>query len=298
MFSTERTYLEQEEQKVVSHIILEFMRHGRKEKVEGKDDYDIRLIPEARVDAKNKGQRLGVQAEVSVAYGSPRKRAQEAATRVMLGNELDITDDMSLEEIEEEVADYMKLGKNSSKKIVAEELLDFTDNTKDGLEAYLAGRTMVYMIRESDNLALERNDKELTSYTRAAGNIAEIVAKWVGVGKNFNKIVEKKPEKYAEFKNQLERYFGSHQGVLESFLLKVVEKIGGVEARDEVLALMPAGFKELQGFRIDIENQGKGMQVIHLSAEVGDKKINLELTQELLEEMIEERDVFNEKFKN
>lgn len=289
--------IETGENRPSSHIILEFMRHGKKEKVSGKDDYDIRLTPEARVDAKNKGQRLGAQAEVAVAYGSPRKRAQEAAVRAMLGNRGEITDDMSVEEIEAKIAKYMKLGDSGKgKKLVVDERLDFIDETEEGLKAYLEGRYLEHMVRASDDLAVEKQDTKLTTYNRAAGNIAEIVLKWVGVGKNFSKVVERNPQKYKEFKNQLERYFGSHQGVTECFLLKAVEKVQGVKERDVILSLIPAGFNELQGFRIDIENKGEDVQVIHLIAEIGDKKINLKLTPEILIDMIEDRNMFDQRF--
>ncbi len=311
-----------------SRVVLEFMRHGKKEKAPGKDDRDIRIVPEARVAATEKGKKLGAQAEVSVVYASPRNRTQESAGRVALGNQSEITADMSLEDIMVKTMEHnailmpdqlerlrellshpmeelnaeekkeLKLLSSKGKKIMVDERLDFTDETEEGLKAFMAGRYLDHAVKDSDQLAIAKHDTKLSTYTRSAGKIAEIVSKYIQVGKNFNKRVSVDPEKYKKFGNQLERYFGSHQGVVECFLLKAIEKIKGVKERDEILALMPAGFKELQGVRIGIENNGKGEQVIVLDAEVEGRKINLELTPEILMGMVSDRDVLDEQCKS
>src|SRR3989337_413961 len=90
----EHSHAPENEQRIKTKIILEFMRHGEKE----------------RMMAKEKGEKLDSQKEISLAWGSPKKRTQETALRAMLPN---IDPNASLKDIEEMIREEQKFGKNS-----------------------------------------------------------------------------------------------------------------------------------------------------------------------------------------
>ena len=63
----------------------------------------------------------------------------------------------------------------------------------------------------------------------------------------------------------MKRFFGSHQGVLESFLAKLIEKTKGIEERNKfVEVLNNQGFDFAEGFEVDIKNKELGEPTIHL----------------------------------
>ena len=63
----------------------------------------------------------------------------------------------------------------------------------------------------------------------------------------------------------MKRFFGSHQGVLESFLAKLIEKTKGIEERNKfVEVLNNQGFDYAERFEVDIKNKESGEPTIHL----------------------------------
>lgn len=285
-----------------TRVILEFMRHGKREyglDAEGNFDIkkdmnpDLRLIPEGRQQAHNRGKEFNPQAEVAIGLGGRRVRSQETAYQAMLVNE-DVGPDDTLEEIEEKIAKKLKVGK----KMIIDNRLDFVDSgpiAADGKKAYIEKRYMSWIINDSDRSAIKENDTESTTYTRMAGNIAELVLRYTKVGSNFNRIASK-TDKYEEFGNQLERYLGTHQGVVESFVAKALENKFGIEAKMEFVESVGGGFKETEGIHIEIINQGNE-QRIELTYGINGQKETIELDKELLENIIEERREFDEKIK-
>lgn len=137
---------------------------------------------------------------------------------------------------------------------------------------------------------------------RHAGNISEILERYIRIGNNFNKLVSKANEKEREeYGNRLERYLGSHQGVLETFILKILEKTQGKEKRDEYIKAIGDGFKETQGFRVEIVNVGDEQKIL-LTYETPDKSGNedfkeetIEIDKNLIGEIIEERKKFEKE---
>lgn len=98
------------EKQIETKIILEIMRHGKKEKDDMKPNEMLMLTKEGKAQAVARGKKLNPQPEVSLAWGSPRKRTQETAAHVMLANE-DIDPNTSLEEMEKAIAKEIKVGK-------------------------------------------------------------------------------------------------------------------------------------------------------------------------------------------
>lgn len=102
----------EQEKQVETMVKLVFERHGEKDpnKTEPiKSDEEIRLTPKGRKMAKDKGEELKPQKEVSLAWGGPKIRTQETALHTMLP---EISEDASLEEMEEMIKKEMKVGKN------------------------------------------------------------------------------------------------------------------------------------------------------------------------------------------
>jgi len=272
-------------------IVLEFMRHGKRIDDTTKPNEELILSEEGRLQAHKKGEELNPQTEVSVAWGSPKKRTQETATHSMLANE-EIDPKASLEEMEEAIAKELKVGK----KIIEDERLDFDLSGPEGKEmiaAFKEGKYLQFVVEKSDQRAIELGDKVSSTYTRYAGNIAEIIDRYAQIGNNFNRIASK-TDKYEKFGNQLERYLASHQGVVEGFIMKVLEKTEGKEKRDEFIKSVGGGFKETQGIHIEIINKGNE-QAIGITYEINGNKETLEIDKKLLEEIIKERRIFEEQ---
>ncbi len=313
------TRLIENEPKIETKIILEFMRHGEKEIDPNtsdidpsKSDKEICLTPKGREQVNVKGRKINSNARISVALGSSRRRAKETSARVMLANE-NMPENASLEEINDMIdkkfQNEQMLDRDynygiKSKKIIEDKRLDFNAYGPVGKEEHQAmfrGEYFQYLVKESDKRAVELSDKESTTYLRYAGNISEILQRYIKIGNNFNKLVSKASENEREkYSNRLERYLGSHQGVLEPFVLKILEKTQGKEKRDEYIEAVGSGFKETQGFRVEIINNSEDQKIV-LTYEVpnnnGDdpEKETLEIDKKLIEEIIEERKKFEEE---
>ncbi len=280
-------------------IRLEFFRHDAKAKEatagarEG--DMGIRLTPEGRQHATEVGKTKDPQPETSISYGSPRERSQETALRHMLANEEGITGDTSLEDIRKLVGSGMEYGK----KDLETSRLDFDmDKNKEfhdvAFDHYLQKKDFLpWLHSESDELARTLSDKEDSTYSRMAGNVAELVDKYVKIFPRWQEIVKNnkdKPEKYAQFNNELQRYLGSHQGVTESFLMKVIEKADGPTAVEDFISSLDSknGFGFSEGFSVEIT----GEENPQLTVRFRDKE--WQVSPELIHEIIRERDEFDE----
>src|SRR3989344_9313950 len=276
-------------EKIKTKIILEFMRHGEKENDKTKSDEEVRLTEKGRMMAGEKGEELDPQKEVSLAWGSPKKRTQETALRAMLP---DIDPNASLEDIEEIIREEQKFGK----KLIVDERLSFDLSGPEGKEmlaAFKEGKYLQYLISESDKRAIELGDKTSSSYSRYAGNIAEIVSRYIKIGDNFNRIASK-DGKYEEFGNQLERYLATHQGAAEGFVAKVLEEAQGLEKRDEFISSVGSGFKETEGIHLEIQNNGNH-QEITITYQINGNKETIAVSRDLIENIIKDREEFEKK---
>ena len=285
----EHSHAPENEQRVKTKIILEFMRHGEKENDKTKSDEEVRLTEKGRMMAGEKGEELDPQKEVSLAWGSPKKRTQETALRAMFP---DIDPNASLEDIEEMIREEQKFGK----KLIVDERLSFDLSGPEGKEmlaAFKEGKYLQYLISESDKRAIELGDKTSSSYLRYAGNISEIINRYAKIGDNFNRIASK-DDKYKEFGNQLKRYLATHQGVAEGFVAKVLEEAQGPEKRDEFISSVGSGFKETEGIHLEIQNNGNH-QEITITYQINGNKETIAVACEIIEKIIQERGDFEEK---
>lgn len=290
-----------EKEKAVTKVILEIMRHGKRERGATEEEdasTDLRLTPEGRTQMTAQGKEFDPQTEVSVGMGSPYVRTQETAYRAMLANE-DIAPEDSLEDIERKIAEQMAHGK----KMIADDRLAFHADGptgEDGAKAYYEKRYMSWVIDESDQSAIRNGDTGSSTFTRMTGNIAEIISRYAIVSDNFQRIVANDSEKkYEATGNQLERYIGTHMGISECFVAKVLEKIKGSEAKDAFVKSVGSGFLEGEGIHIEIINTGSeqhiSMTYTVKDAERGDRIETIQFGREVLLSIIDDRKLFEEK---
>ncbi len=277
-----------------SKVILHVLRHGEKaEKLPGQSDYEVLLSEVGRTQARKKGEEINLQPEVGLVVGSPRKRTLQTGLEALFYKYF--TPEASFEEIQEKIQEELdkeyKLGPGRVKKFIEEKGLDFVPY-EELTNAVKRKEVVKFLVEESDKLILEKKDKNSTCWTRAATNVAKIIKKYLTVGTVFENIVEKNPEKYAPYGNQLERYLVTHQSIGESFLAKVIEKVKGKESLEKWVEKYKGGFKETEGFSLEILG-GKEI-LIHYSSEEG-KEETIKITPELIDELIKEGEEFEKK---
>lgn len=260
----ERFSLESQESKenITSKIDLRFFRHGDKESSKEKTDEEIELTETGRKQAVEKSEDTDISQ--SIAFGSPRKRTQQTAGLVMGGSMEEITGDETIEELKEKLDRELKVGS----KIGVDRRLDFnvdfsTDFGKKALEAAKNGQWLKFLVEESDKIAQESQDGTIESYSRYASRVAEIVKKYLVVAERWDKLAQDESKNYED---TLKRFLGTHQGVAESFLAKVIEKTKGEVERDAfVRALNNQGFDFVEGFEVEIDTIDGQEQKIRIS---------------------------------
>jgi len=272
------------EKEYTSRIVLSFLRHGEKEKApppgeEAAGDTAVRLTPAGRKGALKAGAAFRLPEESmaqAVAKGSPRLRAQETAGLVMAGAKKAITGDESLEELREKIDGDRKYGS----KIGTDPRLDFSAGSgefgKQMMAAFKAGRLMEWLVNESDDVARKTHEKEGSSYSRSARNVAEIVDGYYRAAKRFDQLVTDK-----DYEDTMQRFMGSHQSVTECFLAKAIEMVDGKGERDAFIeAINKAGFGFVEGFQMEIKTfqGGDRRMLIHFQKKDADGKILYEFT--------------------
>jgi broad specificity phosphatase PhoE len=253
-------------------LTLHFMRHSIKEKSDAQDA-GVHLSEEGRKQAVDRYEQP-IDLRFGHVVGSPRLRTKETAF-------LAATKDQS-QEIEN-----APIG-----KIREDDRLDFKadENTLLGkamYEAYNNKKTLSYYVYESDKLAQQHHDVESGTYLRMAGNIAEILLENYETAVRGKAILEQSTNQNNK-PNDFERILGSHQGVLESFLLRYCEKVNGVEDRDKLLSIIgEEGFGFNEGFDVVFCKDGSDI-AIEISYKKGDFSLREKIIPDILSEMVKE----------
>lgn len=244
---------------ITSKIDLRFFRHAEKESDKSKSDEEIELTETGRKQAVEKS--IDNDISQSVAFGSPRKRTQQTAGFVMGGSLDEITGNESLEELKEKLNKELRIGS----KVGVDKRLDFngdfsTEFGKKAMEAFKKGEYLKFLTEQSDEIAGSLQDGNGETYSRMAGRIAEIVKKYLSIASRWDKLVQ---DERKDYEDTLKRFLGTHQGIAESFLAKVIEQTKGKAERDAfVLALNNQGFDFADGFDVEIDTiDGKDQQV-------------------------------------
>lgn len=298
MINVMETPASPEKQERQSEILLHFMRHGEKAKSQnGQSDYEVRLTPEGRQKAKAKAGKTNLRQ--AMAIGSPRERAQETVALVMAGFDNDITGNENFNELKEKIDSWRGSinGARISTQVFSDKRLDFTldDKTPLGakeMEAYLAKRYLSFVVSDTDRLAEELGDRETSTYSKMAGAVAEIVKKYAKVADRWHELVNDEKKQYEE---TMERFLGSHGGVTESFLAKIIEKTKSIEERDNFVKAVGNQFDFLEGFEVKIiKKSGNDASTIHIKYQKNNKdgegifSFDEEIPTELIDEIIKE----------
>ena len=169
----------------------------------------------------------------------------------MAGADEEITGQESYSELKEKIDKGLVYGT----KIGIEPRLDFdleanNPYVKAAVEAFKKGQLMKFLVDESDKMAAETGDNTSSTYSRMAASIASIIKKYVGVAPRWDELVNNTTKNYQPI---MERFFGTHQAIQESFLAKVIELMKGVEERDKFIKLVKnKGFDYTEGFKTEI----------------------------------------------
>lgn len=247
---------------VTSKIDLRFFRHADKESNKEKTDEEIELTEKGRKQAVEKSEDGNILQ--SVAFGSPRKRTQQTAGLVMGGSLDEITGNETIDELREKLDKELKVGS----KIGVDRRLDFnvdfsTDFGKKALEAAKNGKWLKFLVEESDKIAEEFQDGGIETYSTYASRIAEVVKKYLAIAERWDELAQDESKNYED---TLKRFFGTHQGVAESFLAKIIEQTKGKGERDVFIsALNNQGFDFVEGFEVEIDTIDGQEQKIRIS---------------------------------
>lgn len=265
-----------------SRILINIFRHSEAERGDMPDE-ERELTPHGRDLAMKKSSKFkrSENIEQSVAIGSLRKRTKSTAAIIMAAPVL--TGEETLEELKAKLDE----GRNFGSKIAEDERLNFRTDTKEYLDsltaAYNDGRLLPFVVNESDMRAKAVGDNGST-YSRMAGNIAELINRYMAVSPKFDELV-----KTNGYQNLMERFLGTHQSISESFLLKVVEKTKGIEERNKLLGVLGGGFDLVEGFQVEIQSVvGNPKAVIHYEKKDNEGKIIYELHEEIPIEILAE----------
>ena len=280
-------------------IRLEFFRHDEFDKEDPtKKNREKILTQNGRRHAIEVGKTRNPHPEVGLVYNSPRVRTTDTALRQMLANEPEISENDTVEDIINKVRQKMPMGK---KNIESESLNYNYGGSKAYMEAIMSHVSqsqdvLTFMLKESDAFCLKEYDSISNCYTRTAGKVAELVQKYIRVLPRWNQLTKEKPEQYAKFNNELQRFFGSHQMVPPCFLMKAIEKTEGPEAVWHLIEskeLDKNGLRFSEGFSVVIAPKGDSATV-----EITFHDKHWTLTPEQVDEIIQEKNRFNKVCKS
>jgi hypothetical protein len=282
------------EKPLETEVKLEIFRHSKKENAPEKPNMEVRLTPEGRELAREKGKTFNPNINVSVAGASPFDRTAETAMLIMGANEEKIKVDDSLAEMDKKIAEEIKFGK----KIFRDERLglDLVNNKEEGMAAIKAGNYMDWLANRSDEKAILMGDVESTTYLRQAGNVAYFVDRYSKIGNNFNKLAAEKNKEGEEFPNHLERYIGTHQNVAEAFVAEVIKFQDSPEAQQKFVKDIKNCWPETEGISLRIINKGPEQSILLSYKDQGEPK-EIDLKSETVQKIISRRETFEEGVK-
>jgi hypothetical protein len=176
-------------------------------------------------------------------------------------------------------------------KIGVDERLNFyfddsSEFGKASLEAIEKGEFIKFIVEKSNEIAEKLNDQKADTYDRIASNIAKIIKKYIDIAPRWNELVKDESKKYED---TLRRYLGTHQGIAEPFLAKIIEKTKGISERDAfVTTLNNQGFDYVEGFAVEIDTLEDGKEKVRISfKKEKDGKVIFEFNEIVSKELIE-----------
>lgn len=256
--------ISKEKEPKLPQIRLEFFRHDQPGKAqECQPDEKVRLTPEGRQHATEIGKKKFPRPRMGFVYASPRERTHETALRQFLSDEDWITGETSLEEINEAIRNKLPVGK----KLVTTEKLNFRssanpDYSKEYKQHFTQTKDILpFLVYESDELVRKLGDSDDYSYSRLAANVAELVKKYIDMYPRIKGALQK--PKYKD-EQEMQRFFGTHATVAESFLLKIIEKTEGKDALKKFIDELPSkmGLNFSEGISIIINGENENTKLV------------------------------------
>jgi hypothetical protein len=316
----ETSNVEQEKEAPVV-IKLHAMRHEKRENTGEGLPHEIEqgIDPDNRTPLKSEGIRDAIAAgrdnvdwDRARIMRSPRVRSVMTAALLAAGGSKEFSnvdvENLSLEEVEKMI---QEMGGNEAAFRI-DDRLNFIDDKQAPLgifldNAYHAKTYLKTILEDSDRMAVELASEGDSAYSGKAGLTAELFYGYFQAAKKLRKISEgvqkAQAEKHgADLKQSqadFERFMGSHQGILETFLFKAVEKAEGVEARDLLLEdIGNAGFDTAEGFDITITEQNGVVtgELLYTNKrpDAKRKEVKIALTEELFQSIMKDReDIWN-----
>jgi len=296
----EKEVADQEE--YTSRILLHFIRHGQKESIEGKPNFEMRLTEEGKQQSIDKGRKREVASPTAMAYGSKMVRSQEEAIFEWLAAAG--VEDLSVKESYEDMKVKVNQGLGYGSRVGVDKRLGFKEEPafqKLSEEAYNKKEGLKFMVEKSDDIVKDQKDKTSTSYSRVSAQIAQVLEKYSQMAPQWGKLVKVKENEYGKV---LERFMGSHSGVIDVFLCKLVEKIKKNEGKGErdklIAALNNQGFDFTEGFDIEIDmkkdSKEPEIKIKYNKQDAEGKELftfNEVITQEVLDDIIGDGDKLN-----
>lgn len=213
---------------------LVFVRHDAHSNT--KPDEKSRLTLDGRKHAQGVGRAANPIPEMGSMIVSPRERTLDTAAREFYSEEKWLSEDVELEEIMEHIPHW--------KKPKISEFLNYktdaNEKYKEAFYEHFKKDALSFLVNESDDMVKELGDLEDHSYSRFAANLAELI-KWHVEEKfpQWERIYSKKQDKYQN-KTEAQRFLGSHSLILDSFIMKLIEKVEGREGLDRFLEDWPS----------------------------------------------------------
>lgn len=240
-----------QEEEPIAIIEIQAARHSIKAKTEREQ-----LSPagmEAAVIAGSQSDHHGAllsdleAGKVIDVYGSPRERTTQSSILRMLGEHFKDADFSSVDP-KELVEWIIESGQINT---IEDKMLDFNVGVGEyydkGTAAFLDKQYLKWLVEMSDRLAIEtkQNVDAVETLSTQAANVALFFSS-IGTAKASQMVKDGGVKDYV--------FATSHQGVLESFLYKVILMKEGKEEADEfVVMLGNQGFAENQGFKMRFE---------------------------------------------
>lgn len=239
--------VEQESAQAI-HFCIDMARHGIKGKIKNEDG-TIRepLTKEGMMGAVMAGLDKEHLAELGGVYGSPRERTGQSSVFRMFAEQL--RDEAHYDFDPEEFVRWLQEGGMGKTETP---LLNFQDGDgeyqKEVMDNFGKKLYLKWITERSDAAALEHKQMpdKVTPLSIQAGNVGAFIATEVWgayAARDRGETVEPRVD-----------FATSHQGVLESFLYKVIKRLEGDEAATSLVTeLNNHGFAENQGFKVTVD---------------------------------------------
>jgi len=276
-------------------INLHFFRHDEKGKLgENQWDYQVRLTEEGKQHSKQVWQEKWIDSEIAVGYHSPRERTKETLYHRL--NLPGVEVNQSLEEIDEKVSQHFQIGKKAQQNsrlnfyLGGEKKSDLEKEfNEEAYKHFNGGGYSFWVMEESDRWFKKLNDIRISSYSKVAGDFAEIVQKYFRILTNKVKNTDtgrKKADWTVTY--ELQRLFANHGEVGELFLMKIIEKDKWKKyLKDFIIKYFPKWYFDYsEGFEIEIGEYNLHEVKMILKYE----KEEFKISPQMLKEMVEERD--------